>query len=174
MVVLSGSATSACPAELIAAEGASHVITALVLLDLGAAHRAEGHVVFVFVSPAFELLLHGFFTRGTLTVPFVAALETHLCGALRTRKLGGVLVRRTNVLLTTGLGAPSDQGVRLEALLVSEALVLLAELAQVPRIQDRLNLGLGDFRRLALEVEAFDLLDLSALDQAFELLDRAF
>ena len=105
----SGAAT-ACPAKLVTAQVACHVVTALVLFDFCATHRAEGDVVLVLFCPAQQLVLHGVFARTTF-VPLLTALETDVCSAFRTGELLISGAFASHVLTTTLFRAPADKKV---------------------------------------------------------------
>ena len=173
-VIVRGRSTgSARPTELILAEATSHVIATLILLNLCAAQRTEGYVVFVFVSPAFELLFHCIFACYVCTMPNITALEADFGRALRARQLGFFYVFSLHMCFTAWFWAPAYQRIRVESLLVSKSLVLLQELSQVALTQNSFDSGFSYFRLRALEIEALQLLDLGFLDEAFELLDGA-
>ena len=80
-MTLTGRGTSTTgPAKFEIAEIASHVIASLVFLDLRAAHRAEGHIIFVLLSPALQLILHGLLAA-QLPMPLISALEADFSAA---------------------------------------------------------------------------------------------
>lgn len=107
MIVFARGTRATGPAELILAEAARHMVAALVLFNLCAAHWAERHVILVFFRPTLKLLFHCIFTRLS-SVPSVTALEADFSLTLITDKLFTVSIWCSHVLLATSLGTPSD------------------------------------------------------------------
>ena len=95
------------------------MIAACILFNSCLAHRAQRHIVFVFVGPTCQLLLHCFFT-GFFPVPVVFALEAKLSRALIARHLFCVLVFSLHVVSAVGLGAPSHQWIQVKFFLAFE------------------------------------------------------
>ena len=87
MVCIGPSVSKAEPAKLVFANDARHVVASFVLLDFGLAHWTKPNAT-VFGDPAFEFVLHVFFTRAT--VPFVTALEADLRCTDRTDDFGRI------------------------------------------------------------------------------------
>jgi len=78
MVVLVSRTAPTSPTELIGAKAAGHMVAAGALFNASLAHGTHRHIVFVFISPTCQLLLHCFFTGGFFTVPVIFALEAKL------------------------------------------------------------------------------------------------
>ena len=172
VAIASRCTVTACPAKLIAAQVARHVVTALVFLDLGAAHGAEGDIVFVLFRPALQLVFHCLFTRPAL-VPLLSALETDVSAALRTGQLLIVCALGSHVLAAALLGTPSHQKIRVDLLLLLEALQLGMKVVHVALDEDKSH----PLRRNCLPafvVKALKFVDFSFFDISLELFNCAF
>ena len=130
MAIAARCTVTTCPAKLIVAQVARHVVTALVFLDLSAAHGAEGDIILILFRPALQLVLHCLFTRPAL-VPLLSALETDVRAALRTGQLLIICALGSHVLATALLGTPSHQKIRVDFLLLLEALQLGMKIVHV-------------------------------------------
>ena len=144
MVVSARGTASARPAKLIAAERASHVVAARILLDPRAAARAERDIVLVLLHPTFELAANRLLTADCFSMPHIAALEAHLCGAGWAHYLADVSILRLDMRLTPCLGAPAHQWISLECLLVFEAGKFLNKGGHVALGEDLLDIFIGD------------------------------
>ena len=107
------------------------MVTSLVLFDPRAAHRAEGHVVFVLVRPACKLPFHGLFASHILSVPLVATLEADLRLALVASQFLGVFAISPKMDAAAGVDAPTNQRIGVELLLVLELAKLLDQVMTV-------------------------------------------
>ena len=121
------SAGTTGPAELVAAEAAGHVITARGLLNPALAAGALAHFVLVLLHPEPELLANRIVAADIFSVPEILTGEADLCAASRANQLLHLIILRSDVSLTVGLGAPADQRVSLKLLLFQEALVLFEQ-----------------------------------------------
>ena len=77
MVFLSCCTSATCPAKFILAEGACHMIAALVLFDSSAAHGAQRHYFLVLFSPTLQLLIHSIFAGDSRSMPLISTPEAH-------------------------------------------------------------------------------------------------
>ena len=159
------------PAKLILAEGTGHVIATLVFLNLSATKWTETHVIFVLLSPAFQLIFHRLLTAYA-SMPSVSALEAHVCLAFRAGHFFRLVVLGAHVLPTVRFGAPAHQRVGFEGLFVGKSVILLDEgylaLTFQYLCQSRLLYGFQTFG-----LEALDFVDISSLDLLFEHLHGA-
>ena len=172
VAITSRCAVTTCPAKLIAAQVAGHVVTALVFLDLGATQRTERDIVLVLFRPALQRVLHGLFTRPAL-VPLLSALETNVSVALRAGQLLVIRALGSHVLATALLGTPSQQKIRVELLLLLEALQLGVKVVHVALDENDSHAFRRDCRP-AFVVKALQFVDFGFFDCSLELLDCAF
>ena len=126
MVFCICSACSTCPAELILAESASHMITAFVFLDSGTTHRTEWHIVLVFFSPASQLLVKCFFTGNFFSVPLIFTIKANPSLAFRTFQfLDFLKFWGSHVLITSCFRTIPYQRIRIKFLRLSESFIFL-------------------------------------------------
>ena len=92
-----------------------------------------------------------------LAVPLITAFEANFSSASQTLQLDFVIVLTSHVRLTAGLGAPSNQWIRLKPRLVLESLILHEKLSLIH--QNFIDFLLGN-RLLALVVQARNLVEL--------------
>jgi hypothetical protein len=121
-----GRVTKAEPAELIAADDASHMVASFVLLDFCPANRTEPDSTML-VSPSFKLAVHVLLTASP-TMPLVTALEAYLSGALRAYNLLSVEGLTTHKSWTARFRAPTYQGISFLLMLLYEISKLLKSL----------------------------------------------
>ena len=127
MVLPRDSATTARPAELVAAESACHVVASSSLLDSCLAHWAERDCAFVFIDPAGQLSVERLFTGDSLTVPESFALEANLCAAVPALQLFCIQALGSDDFPALAVWAKANQRVTLKLLGGLEALVLVEE-----------------------------------------------
>ena len=119
---------STCPAELVLAESASHMITTFVFLYSGTTHWTQWNIVLVFFSPASKLLVKCFFTCNFFSMPLVLTIKANPSLAFRAFQfLDYYGFWGSHVLITSCFWTIPYQGIRIQFLRISEFFIFLEQ-----------------------------------------------